>query len=94
VKYQWPDAARVKLDISPETHASGKLRSNIRATAWFNADTVSTGGAISAFPGLSLGFMRSFIGNLSTGRINLSYLSHKESEILSLSFKYLILKRN
>ena len=33
MKYQWPDAARVKLEISPEIHASGKLRSSRRATS-------------------------------------------------------------
>jgi hypothetical protein len=48
VKYQWPDAARVKLEISPDIQAKGKLRSSIRDTAWLSADTVNTGGAAAA----------------------------------------------
>ena len=41
VKYQCPEAARVTLEISPLTHASGKLRSSRRDTAWFSCVTVS-----------------------------------------------------
>ena len=45
VKYQWPELARVKLEISPPIQVSGKLRSSNRATCWLSAVTVSTGGA-------------------------------------------------
>jgi hypothetical protein len=45
VKYQWPEAARVKLEISPAIQVRGNERSSRRATAWFRALTVSTGGA-------------------------------------------------
>src|SRR5690606_26736744 len=40
VKYQWPDAAWVKLEISPRTHNDGMLRSNNWPTAWFSWATV------------------------------------------------------
>jgi hypothetical protein len=41
VKYQCPELARVKLEISPEIHVNGKLRSSNCATAWLSADTGS-----------------------------------------------------
>jgi uncharacterized membrane protein len=58
VKYQWPEAACVKFEISPETHASGKLRSSILATAWFSAETVIAGGVVLGFVDKISVFMR------------------------------------
>ena len=40
VKYQCPEAACVKLEISPRTHIAGMLRSNNCPTAWFSWATV------------------------------------------------------
>ncbi|MNR17107.1 hypothetical protein D3C85_1337490 [compost metagenome] len=40
VKYQCPEAACVKLEISPRTHNAGMLRSNNCPTAWFSWATV------------------------------------------------------
>lgn len=42
VKYQCPEAALVKLEISPAIHTKGKLHSSISATVLFNSVTVST----------------------------------------------------
>ena len=41
-KYQWPLAARVKLEISPRTQPSGKLRSSNPAIRRLTSLTVST----------------------------------------------------
>jgi hypothetical protein len=42
VKYQWPELARVKFEISPDIHCKGKERSSRRATAWLRALTEMT----------------------------------------------------
>src|SRR6201991_4714612 len=44
-KYQWPLAARVKFDTSPDTHTSGNERSSIVPIARFNTDTGTTASA-------------------------------------------------
>ncbi|CPN83036.1 Uncharacterised protein [Bordetella pertussis] len=49
VKYQWPEAAWVKLEISPRTHSDGMLRSSNWPTAWFNWATVRISRANTSF---------------------------------------------
>src|SRR5205085_723340 len=41
VKYQWPDGAARKLEISPSTQTEAKRFSNVPRTCEVNSDTVS-----------------------------------------------------
>ncbi len=50
-KYQWPLAARVKFDTSPDTQHSGKARSSIEPIARFSAETGITPSPAFAPPG-------------------------------------------
>jgi c-di-GMP-binding flagellar brake protein YcgR len=87
VKYQCPDAARVKLEISPEIQASGKFLSNIRATAWFRAETVSAGGMDIGFSDGLVGIMRFSEVKPVHRAANMSCFGHKRLNTLVLFFK-------
>ena len=44
VKYQWPEGARVRLEISPAIQARGRLRSKARRAMRLSSLTLMTGG--------------------------------------------------
>src|SRR5687767_6562285 len=78
VKYQWPLAARVRLDTSPATQSSGKLRSSTLATLRLSSETERMRAEGSAKRGEEFGFMR-FRGGHSvhrTGQTDLSRGRH------------------
>ncbi|HEX2532004.1 MAG TPA: hypothetical protein VHK70_11160 [Burkholderiaceae bacterium] len=80
----------MKLDISPETHANGKLRSNIRATVWFKAETVRADGAGYISWEILLEFMRFFEGKPVHKRANSSSFPYKLMNIFKIFAKQLI----
>ena len=66
VKYQWPELARVKLEISPAIQVSGNERSSRRATAWLSAETVITGVPVAVESLGSSKFIVSFMKTIHT----------------------------
>ncbi|MEE9940698.1 hypothetical protein WJ974_09725 [Achromobacter xylosoxidans] len=67
VKYQCPEAACVKFEISPRTHSAGMLRSNNCPTAWFSWATVRISRVNTLFVTASSIVIRLSDAYLSTG---------------------------
>jgi hypothetical protein len=91
VKYQWPELARVKLDISPDIHVSGKLRSSRRLTAWLSALTEITAACGALLSGVRVVFIvqeRETVHKMARR----SCLCHTSDFKASIFSKYLILK--
>jgi hypothetical protein len=91
VKYQCPELARVKFDISPETQVSGILRSNNCATALLSAETLMTALVAIEFEGRESVFMRHTIKKAVHRSLWRSPACHydsnksKEMQILNIS---------
>ncbi|VWC85646.1 hypothetical protein BCO71033_00762 [Burkholderia contaminans] len=66
-KYQWPLAARVKFDTSPEIHSSGNERSSIVEIARLSAETGITSSPPRVAPGAANGESEGMDGRMNAG---------------------------
>src|SRR5690349_2861480 len=87
VKYQCPDAACVKLEISPRTHSAGMLRSNNCPTAWFDWATVRISRANALFVTGSSIVMGLSDANLSTGQAERAAMIPRPQEFAATAQK-------